>query len=328
MQTENQKHFPKVSDCCKASAAILCSATGQMRYKCTKCHELCDAMSDEGLEPKQPACLCLPQPCKKDHQKKINKAYGQIKCTACYDTGSFSVAEGGSIAMGDFVGDPSYNIPLKMVEKPCPKCKPTNKDNQPASDGKKCPYRNPDCPQDYPQPAQEEQGIQLQDYPVTICNACIHLQGNMCHTPGCAFIRCTMEEVKEFLNQTQICPLVNGEKIYTVDPIPQPSKKDLGGDELRSADGAMQWWADEPYHEMIGQFGEKFDQVWFDSRSEKTPHRILMKSYVSNLLHATDQKARRECAEIVESYFKSKETFSEHTFKAEEGVINKILNQK
>ncbi len=49
---------------------------------------------------------------------------------------------------------------------------------------------------------------------------------------------------------------------------------------------------------------------------------------VEDLLHATDQKARRECADIVESYFKGKETFSAHTFKAEEGVIKKILNQK
>lgn len=137
------------------------------------------------------------------------------------------------------------------------------------------------------QDAQGSQEIQLQDYPVTICNACINLVGNMCYTPGCAFIRCTMNEVKEFLNQTQICPLVNGEKIYTIDPIPQPSKKDHG----EEVDILESWENREKDKRGHILFNNPFRENNIESLGQ---HKSI---YFEKLLHATDQKARRETEE-------------------------------
>ena len=67
-----------------------------------------------------------------------------------------------------------------------------------------------------------EEIIELRVYPVTICDGCINLEGEACNTPGCSFIRCTTDEIKELLNQTQIRPLVNGEPIYTISPLNNP----------------------------------------------------------------------------------------------------------
>lgn len=92
---EPDKRFKKISNCCKAQISILCEPNGDCHHICVFCHTPCDAVSDYGLKP---------------------------KCTACYDTGSYSVVEGGGIAMGDFVGDPSYYVPPKIIERPCPKC--------------------------------------------------------------------------------------------------------------------------------------------------------------------------------------------------------------
>lgn len=54
----------------------------------------------------------------------------QPKCKYCYDKGHFSVAEGGSIVRGDFVGDQNYIMPLEMVQIPCRRCS-TNKPSAP-----------------------------------------------------------------------------------------------------------------------------------------------------------------------------------------------------
>ena len=53
----------------------------------------------------------------------------QPKCKYCYDKKYFSVAEGGNICLGDFEGDPNFEVPLEIKQYPCRKC---NKDNQPA----------------------------------------------------------------------------------------------------------------------------------------------------------------------------------------------------
>lgn len=59
-----------------------------------------------------------------NHEMGCPKCYEEsVKCKNCYDTGSYSVMEGGSIIMGDFIGDPSYILPLKIVENKCKKCK-------------------------------------------------------------------------------------------------------------------------------------------------------------------------------------------------------------
>lgn len=49
------------------------------------------------------------------------------------------------------------------------------------------------------------------DYAITICDDCYEFKGEMCHTPGCVFIRCTMDEVREYLNQLLIRPKIDGE---------------------------------------------------------------------------------------------------------------------
>lgn len=51
----------------------------------------------------------------------------------------------------------------------------------------------------------------LTEYVVSICNDCYEFKGEMCHQPGCIFIRQTMDEVKEHLNMMLIRPKVDGE---------------------------------------------------------------------------------------------------------------------
>jgi len=50
-------------------------------------------------------------------------------------------------------------------------------------------------------------------YAVRICDDCMALKGEMCHEPGCAFCRRTMEEVGEYLDAMLIRPIVDGERI-------------------------------------------------------------------------------------------------------------------
>jgi len=50
-------------------------------------------------------------------------------------------------------------------------------------------------------------------YVISICQPCIELLGQECHTPGCVFWLCSMREVSEYLNRLQIRPIVDGEQI-------------------------------------------------------------------------------------------------------------------
>ena len=51
------------------------------------------------------------------------------KCLYCYDKGYYSVATGGTVAGGDFIGDKPYKVPLKIVKHPCLKCRPKQADD-------------------------------------------------------------------------------------------------------------------------------------------------------------------------------------------------------
>lgn len=53
-------------------------------------------------------------------------------------------------------------------------------------------------------------------YMVSICQPCIELQEQECHTPGCVFWMCDMGEVSEYLNRLMIRPIIDGKQI---DPI-------------------------------------------------------------------------------------------------------------
>lgn len=67
----------------------------------------------------------------------MKKKQTKPKCPYCWDKGFYSQATGGNVAMGDFVGDKSYKVPLEIVKIPCPKCK-VNSSKQ-ADDGIKLP---------------------------------------------------------------------------------------------------------------------------------------------------------------------------------------------
>lgn len=56
-----------------------------------------------------------------------------------------------------------------------------------------------------------ETDFATQDFLVTICEPCLALDGEMCHTPGCILIRHKMEEVKELLDVMQIRMEIDGE---------------------------------------------------------------------------------------------------------------------
>ena len=47
-------------------------------------------------------------------------------------------------------------------------------------------------------------------YVVQICDDCLNLRGEMCHTPECVCIRMTMPEVGELLDKLLIRPVING----------------------------------------------------------------------------------------------------------------------
>lgn len=59
-------------------------------------------------------------------------------------------------------------------------------------------------------------------YDIGICNACIYLEGDMCHTPGCVFVRLRMTEVKELL-----ATLMLRDDDYGILPEPCPATKRL-----------------------------------------------------------------------------------------------------
>lgn len=71
----------------------------------------------------------------------------------------------------------------------------------------------------------EEQGPKVHDVTVRVCQSCIDLVGEECHTPGCVFCFHGMAEVKWLLDKMLICPIIDGERIVlhgTGVPVPQP----------------------------------------------------------------------------------------------------------
>lgn len=54
----------------------------------------------------------------------------------------------------------------------------------------------------------------IRKFEVSICDKCVKLEGKMCHTPECVFIRCTMDEVRAYLDRLMIRPIADGEFVY------------------------------------------------------------------------------------------------------------------
>ncbi|MBP9771441.1 MAG: hypothetical protein KBD16_00740 [Candidatus Pacebacteria bacterium] len=50
-------------------------------------------------------------------------------------------------------------------------------------------------------------------FEVDICEDCLALKGQMCHTPECVFIRCTMDEAKQHLSMLLIRMDIDGEVV-------------------------------------------------------------------------------------------------------------------
>jgi hypothetical protein len=82
---------------------------------------------------------------------------------------------------------------------------------------------------------------EIRRYEVDICADCIALKGEMCDEPGCIFIRCTMAEVRDYLDMMLIVPVINGVRIeplqegesLTIPPTPPPL---AGGDVIDLGD--------------------------------------------------------------------------------------------
>ena len=50
-------------------------------------------------------------------------------------------------------------------------------------------------------------------YVIDICDACVNLEPSECHTPGCIFFLCGVDEVSTFLDRAFIRPIIDGEQI-------------------------------------------------------------------------------------------------------------------
>ena len=57
-----------------------------------------------------------------------------------------------------------------------------------------------------------DKGIGIRRYTVDICDPCAKLDGSECHTAGCIFFLCDMQEVREFMNRALIAPVIDGER--------------------------------------------------------------------------------------------------------------------
>ncbi len=60
----------------------------------------------------------------------------------------------------------------------------------------------------------EENELTTHSYTIYICKSCMKLEGEMCNTPGCVFIRCDMLEVEGLLNRLNLRPKVNEKVLY------------------------------------------------------------------------------------------------------------------
>ena len=52
----------------------------------------------------------------------------------------------------------------------------------------------------------------VRNYPISICDQCINLEGEMCSNPQCVFCWRSMQEVAQILSDTMIRPVIDGER--------------------------------------------------------------------------------------------------------------------
>lgn len=60
--------------------------------------------------------------------------------------------------------------------------------------------------------------MKIRRYEIDICDGCMRLEGAMCHTPGCVFIREYTHEIKEHLNRLMLRVEVDGQMMINTDP--------------------------------------------------------------------------------------------------------------
>ncbi len=56
----------------------------------------------------------------------------------------------------------------------------------------------------------------IHQFIIPVCDDCLNLKGEMCHTPECGFCRRTMAEVSELLNTLLIRPIVDGRQLPVI----------------------------------------------------------------------------------------------------------------
>ena len=57
--------------------------------------------------------------------------------------------------------------------------------------------------------------MRVRSYRVDVCDGCMRLEGEECHTPGCVFFLRGIREIEEILNTTLLRPKANGSQIFT-----------------------------------------------------------------------------------------------------------------
>lgn len=61
----------------------------------------------------------------------------------------------------------------------------------------------------------------VREYRVSICDPCMKLDGQECHTPGCIFFLCSMPEVRNYLSRMLLRVAFGENDSYTAAPEPE-----------------------------------------------------------------------------------------------------------
>lgn len=122
---------------------------------------------------------------------------------------------------------------------------------------------------------------------IRICDDCIDLKGEMCHTPYCVFCRRTMREVGEYLDLLLIRPIVDGERFpatfaeslkatLAAAPSTPPASSPTG--EITKFDGDMFWDWDDPEQNI-----DDLDGYLYENRSAGDIVRIQQAEHLPDI---------------------------------------------
>lgn len=69
---------------------------------------------------------------------------------------------------------------------------------------------------DQPESYTNDDGILVHVAEFRVCDPCVRLQGQECHTPDCVFCFQPVSVAKEVLDKTLVCPIIDGERIVLI----------------------------------------------------------------------------------------------------------------